>query len=41
MDRVYQEIELDNIINLNAGETTNLDFELDLKSNQLFLVIYC
>lgn len=31
MDRVYQEIELDNIINLNAGETTNLDFELDVR----------
>ena len=31
-DRVYQEIELDNIINLNAGETTKLDFELDVKT---------
>ena len=31
MDRVYKEIELDNIINLNAGETTNLNFELDVR----------
>lgn len=32
MDRVYQEgIELDNVLNLAAGETTNLDFELDIK----------
>lgn len=34
MDRVYQEIELDNNLNLVAGETTNLDFELDVR--QLF-----
>ena len=32
MDRVYQEMELDNIISLNAGETTNLDFELDVRT---------
>jgi len=32
MDRVYQDgIELDNILNLNAGETTELDFELDIR----------
>ena len=31
-DRVYAEdIEFDNVINLNAGETTNLDFELDIR----------
>ncbi len=34
IDRVYQEIELDNNLNLVAGETTNLDFELDIR--QLF-----
>lgn len=33
MDRVYQEdIEFDKILNLNAGETTNLDFELDIRT---------
>ena len=31
MDRIYKEIELDNILNLNAGETTNLNFELDIR----------
>jgi len=32
-DRVYEEdIEFDNALNLNAGETTNLAFELDVKT---------
>ncbi len=32
-DRVYeQDIEFDNVLNLNGGETTNLDFELDIKT---------
>lgn len=34
MDRVYAPIELDNRISLNAGETTDLIFELDVR--QLF-----
>ena len=35
-DRVYQEIELDNNLNLVAGETTNLDFELDVRQLLFF-----
>ncbi len=31
LDRNFEALELDNIINLNAGEIANLNFELDIK----------